>query len=236
MITIRKSAERRQTICGTHRSSTNNDEHEPSSSCASTRVVARLDEIELAPGAVSAPHIPRGAEVVTYVRRGTLSQRYAAGRSNTIRAGEFQRMRVDRTTRCKETNAGLSDFTHVFRITLRSAKLVADGHAATREQRLFASALRRNALCVVASKDGRGGSLQLEENALILSSALDPGHHLVYEFLPGRSVWVHVAAGSVKIFDLMLSDGDSAVVTSDPYVSINAVEPAEILLIDTHLG
>ena len=144
-------------------------------------------------------------------------------------------MRVARTTRCKEANTGLTNFTHVFRISLRSAKLVANGNAVTREQRLFASALRRNVLCVVASKDGRGGSLQLEENALIFSSALDPGHHLVYELRPARSVWVHVAAGSVKIFDLTLSVGDSAVVTSDPYVSINATEHAELLLIDTHM-
>ncbi len=132
------------------------------------------------------------AEIVTYVYRGALAQEDSTGTSGVVHAGEFQRMTIGRGIRHKETNASRTDWAHIFRISLRPSEV---GPDRAHEQKRFAAAQRRNVLCVVASPDGRKGSLRIHQDALVYSSVLDPGHHLVHELLPGRSAWLHVICG-----------------------------------------
>jgi redox-sensitive bicupin YhaK (pirin superfamily) len=96
----------------------------------------------------------------------------------------------------------------------------------------FAAALRHNVLCVVASPDGRNGSLRILQDALIMSSVLDPGHHIVHELTPGRGAWVHVISGEATLDDLILTQGDGAGVTVERSVSFTAQESTEVLLVD----
>ncbi len=93
-----------------------------------------------------------------------------------------------------------------------------------------AAALRHNVLRIVASPDGRLGSLRIDQDALIYSSVLDPGHHAVHELLPGRSAWLHVICGEAASHDIILNRGDGVGVTTERSVSLTAHENAEILL------
>ena len=167
--------------------------------------------------------------MITYVYKGALAQEDSTGNSGVIHAGEFQRLTIGRGVRHKETNALQTDFARIFRISLRSPE---DGFDSVHEQKRFAVGLRRNSLCIVASPDGRKKSLRLLQDAFIYSSILDPGHHLVHEISPGRSVWLHVINGEVTIQDLILTEGDSAGVTNEPAISLTAQENTEILLVD----
>ncbi len=188
-----------------------------------------LSETHLPPGAVSASHPRQGAEIVTYVLKGALAQEDSSGSSGVLHAGEFQRMTVGRGTRHRETNASRTDWASIFRIAL--CPPVA-GLGSVHEQRRFASAQRHNMLCVVASPDGRAGSLRLLQDALVCSSVLDPGHHLIHELLPGRTAWLHVVAGEASVQDLILTQGDGLGVTVERAVSLTAQENTEILLVD----
>ena len=96
----------------------------------------------------------------------------------------------------------------------------------------FRVAQRHNLLCVIASPDGRKKSLKVLQDALIYSSILDPGHHLVHELLPGRSAWLHVIHGETAMQEIILTEGDGAGVRIEPSVSITAQEDSEILLVD----
>jgi len=189
-----------------------------------------LNEIRFAPGGGSAPHESEEAEVVTYVYRGTLAQEDSAGSSGVVHAGEFQRMTIGRRIRHKETNASRSEAAHIFRISLRPSQV---GLECAHEQKRFAAAQRHNVLCVVVSPDGRKGSLRILQDALIYSSVLDPGHHLIHELLPGRSAWIHVICGKATVQDIILTQGDGVGVTIEPSVSLTAQENTEILLVDS---
>lgn len=192
-------------------------------------ILAAFDETRLPPGGGCAPRVQEDAEVVTYVFAGALAQQGSTGGSGVVHAGEYQRMILGRAVRHKETNASRNDWAHVFRISLRPAEVGPDG---AHEQKRFAAAQRRNVLCVVASPDGRRGSLRTSQDAVVYSSVLDPGHHLIHELLPGRSAWLHVVHGEVTLPDVILTHGDGVGVTIEPVVSLTAQESAEILLVD----
>jgi quercetin 2,3-dioxygenase len=188
-----------------------------------------LNEARLPPGA----GVPRGprhdAEIVTYVRDGSLAFEDSMGRSGVIEAGEFQRMTAGRGIRHSETNASRSEWAHVFRLWLRPSQA---GREPSFEQKRFSAAERRGRLCVVASPDARRGSLRIHQDALIYSALLYPGQHVVHELSQGRSAWLHLVEGEVTIGDVVLTTGDGVGVTNEPAVSLTAGEESSLLLLD----
>jgi redox-sensitive bicupin YhaK (pirin superfamily) len=188
-----------------------------------------LNEDRLPPGA-GVPRRPHhDAEIVTYVREGALAHEDSTGRSGVTQAGEFQCMTAGRGIRHSERNASQTDWAHVFRIWLRPSEA---GREPGYERKRFSAAQRRGGLCVVASPDGRRGSLRIHQSALIYSAILQPGQHVVHELSPGRSAWVHVVQGEVTLGDDILGTGDGAGVTAERAVSLTAREETEILLFD----
>jgi hypothetical protein len=188
-----------------------------------------LNEDRLPPGAGVPRHPHHDAEIVTYVREGVLTHEDSTGSSGIIHAGEFQRMTARRGIRHSETNASRTDWAHLFQIWLRPSEA---GLEPSHEQKRFCAAERRGVLCVVASPDGRRGSLRIHQDALMYSAMLDPGQHVVHELSQGRSAWLHLVQGEVTLGDIVLRTGDGAGVTAERAVSLTAREETEILLLD----
>jgi redox-sensitive bicupin YhaK (pirin superfamily) len=201
----------------------------PGPHAGETGALVAFDEMRLPPGGVALPALRKEAELVTYVYKGALAQEDSKGSSGVVHGGEFQCMTSGRGVRRKETNASRTEWAHFFRISLHPPEVGLDR---AHEQKRFSIAQRRNTLCVVAAPDGRKGSLRIRQDALVYSSVLDPGHHIIHELLPGRSAWVHVLRGEVAIQDFILGQGDGAGVTAAPSASFTARETSEILLID----
>jgi redox-sensitive bicupin YhaK (pirin superfamily) len=204
-------------------------------SAAGFGALLAIDEIRIPPNGISAPGPGEDsgteeAETVTYVYAGAIAQEDSAGNSSVVHAGEFQHSITGRGIRRKETNASRDDWAHVLQITLRSPRV---GLECSQEQMRFPAAQRHNSLCVVASFDGRKGSLRLDKDAIVCSSVLDPGHHLIHELLAGRSAWLHVIRGEVALLNDILTSGDGAGVTAEPSVSFTARANTEVLLVDS---
>ena len=191
--------------------------------------LAILDESRLAPGGDIRRQPQGDAEVVTYVREGALAQEDSMGRSGVVQAGEFQCRAAARGARGRETNASLSDPAHVFQLCLAPRPA---GLEPRHEQRRFSTAQRRGGLCVVASPDGRSGSLRVDQDALMYSALLSPGQHVAHELSAARSAWLHVVAGEATFEGLVLTCGDGAGITAERAVSLTAREETEILLVD----
>ncbi|MFH2010263.1 MAG: pirin family protein [bacterium] len=189
--------------------------------------LAFLSEMRLPPGKSAAPQAREDAEIITHVYRGTLAQGDSSG--SVTRTGEFQRMTTAHGTRPEETNASGTDWAHVFRITLHPCDAALDSAC---DRKRFTAAQRRNMLFAVASPDERMGSLRIQQDAVIYSSILDPGHHLIHELKPGRSAWLHIVSGEATMDDVTLTQGDGVGVTAQPSVSLTVKESTEILLVD----
>jgi redox-sensitive bicupin YhaK (pirin superfamily) len=188
-----------------------------------------FDELRLPPGDSTEEHSDSEAEVLTYVYKGALSQEDTAGNSGVIHTGEFQRMSTGRCIRHKETSVSRSDWVHTFRISLRPSEIGIDRE---HMQKRFTEAQRRNLLCVVASPDGRKGSLRIHQDVLVCSAILDSGHHLVHELATDRTAWLHVVCGEATLNDLVLTLGDGVGVMNERSISLTVQENAEILLVD----
>lgn len=192
-------------------------------------ILTAFNEIQLPPEGVSTHHPHEDSEIITYMYRGAFAQETSTGSSGVLHTGEFQRMTPGQGIRHRETNISHTSRAHVFRLSLHPSEA---GLGCAHEQKRFAAAQRHNVLCVIASPDGRKGSLPILQDSVIYSSVLDPGHHHIHELLPGRSAWFHVIHGEVILQDIILGPGDGAGVTLEPAVSFTAQENTEILLVD----
>ncbi|MBP9111427.1 MAG: pirin family protein [Polyangiaceae bacterium] len=233
MITVRRSIERRQETLGDHDVwHTFYPADQPGGHDAFAdgfETLAMLTEDRIPPGGKGAECEYFDNEVVTYAKEGEIIFRGGRGRSVTMRAGEFQCLTVDDPLRHREENASGNDPAHLFRFCLHPAD---DGLKPHFEQKRFTTSERRGVLRIVASPDGRKGSLLLQQDALVYSSILDSGRHLVHELTKGRSAWIHIVAGKIDLDDLVLSEGDGAGVTGERALSFTAKEESEILVLD----
>lgn len=192
-----------------------------------------LSEERLAAGATVPERPARDTEVVTYVREGALTFRDALGQSGVIQAGEFQRATSASPGGPGEMRASRSDRTQAFRLWLG---LPQGAHAPSCEQKRFTAAQRRGRLCLVASPDGSGGSLGLQQDTSIYSAVLDVGDHVVHALAAGRGAWLHVVRGALTMGDIVLTSGDGAGIAGEHAVSLTARDESEILLLDLDPG
>jgi redox-sensitive bicupin YhaK (pirin superfamily) len=188
-----------------------------------------LEESRLPPAAGIPRQSRHEAEIVTYVREGALAYEDSTGHTGVVQAGEFHRMTAGRGFRHGETNVSRTDSAHVFQLWLRSAS---PGLEPDHRQKRFSVAERRSRLCLVASPDGRRGSLPIHQDARIYSAILDLGQHLVHELSEGRSAWLHLVRGEVTLDDTVLTTGDGAGFSGERAISLTAREESEILLFD----
>ncbi len=168
-------------------------------------------------------------ELLTYVYEGTLAQDDSTGGSGVLRSGEFQRLTVGRGVQHSERNASDVAWAHVFHVVLRPDQ--ADLPHAHAEQR-FSVADRRAGLRVVASADGRNGSLVLHLGALVMAAYLDEGRHVIHPLAPSRMAWLHVVSGEGAVEGEILCPGDGIGVRGEPAISFTARDASEILLIE----
>lgn len=100
------------------------------------------------------------------------------------------------------------------------------------EQKEFTAVEKRGRLRVVASPDGREGSVTIHQEALIYATLLEPGESVTHALAPERRAYVHVARGKASVNGEPLAAGDGARISDETAVSIIADASAEVLLFD----
>ena len=184
-----------------------------------------LDEGRLPPGGDTRRRATRAAEVITYVLEGAVSHDDAP--TARLVAGEFQRWRVQRNGHY-HGNASKTEPAHCFQISLR---LERSSQPVVQQMRLPA-VHRRGALRIVASPDGREGSLRIAADALIYSATLRAGQHIAHELSPTRGAWLHIVSGEARLGTVVMKTGDGSGITNEPALSLTASTATEILIID----
>lgn len=193
------------------------------------RILESLIEHDLAPGMGLLVHAHTNNEIITYVEEGALSDGGSIGRNSRLRAGDFRRTSNRGGMTQRAINKSRSERAHVFQtgIVTRLSDLKPGG-----EQKHFPLAERRGLLRLVASPDGREGSLLVHQDVQMYSSLLYRGTHLIHELSPGRRGWLHVVAGQILLGEQGMGPGDGAGLVDEVAVSFTAQEPSEILLFD----
>lgn len=230
MIRIRKSADRGHFDHGwlsTYHSFNFGDYHDPQQTGFRSLRVINEDWVEPGQGFGMHPH--RDMEIITYVFEGELEHKDSMGNGSVLKPGEFQRMSAGTGVRHSEFNPSAEHPVHLYQIWLRPHT---EGLPPSYEERRFDDSEKSNRLRLVASADGREGSLTIHQAADVYLSRLDAQAEVSHQLAPGRHAWLQVLQGAVLLNGEPLSAGDGAAASDESTLSIAATESAEVMLFD----
>jgi quercetin 2,3-dioxygenase len=230
MITVRPASERGQGQYGwldTRHTFSFNNYHDAGH--MSFRVLRVMNEDWIAPGQGFGTHGHRDMEIITYVLEGALAHKDSLGNGSVLRPGEFQRMTAGTGIEHSEFNPSDSEPVHLYQIWLFPERR---GLPPSYDQRAFPDAERKGKLRVVASPDGRDGSLTIYQNAEVFLTTLDVRDQVTHTLAAGRHAWIQVLRGAVKLDNLDLAAGDGAAVSDLSSVTLLATQSSEAMLFD----
>ena len=193
------------------------------------RALRVINEDWVKPGKGFGTHPHEDMEIITYVLDGALEHRDSVGGGGTIRPGELQAMTAGTGIEHSEINPSATETVHLYQIWLLPER---EGLEPSYDQRAFPAADRRNRLGLVASRDGREGSLTIRQDASLFLGTLDAGREVSYTIPAGRHAWLQVIRGAVELNGRPLAEGDGAAVSEEPELSIRADGPSEVLVFD----
>jgi redox-sensitive bicupin YhaK (pirin superfamily) len=174
-------------------------------------------------------HGHQDMEIVTYVLEGALAHKDSLGNGSVIRPGDVQRMSAGTGIRHSEFNHSQTDPVHFLQIWILPEHA---GLAPGYEQKAFPETDRRDRLTVLASRDGRDGSVTVHQDVAVLGGVLSPGSSLAHTLAEGRLAWLHVADGAATVNGEWLESGDGLAVKDEAAIAIEAADRTEVLLFD----
>ncbi len=191
------------------------------------RALRVINDDRVAPGKGFGTHPHRDMEIISYVLDGELSHEDSMGNGSTIRPGEIQRMSAGTGVLHSEMNPSPNSTVHFLQIWIVPERR---GGAPGYEQKEMPP--RRGRLALIASRDGRDGSVTVKQDVDVYSSVLEAGQSLSWELGRQRHGWLQVARGSVRLQDTALGEGDGAAVTEEDVLVVTAESDAELLFFD----
>jgi redox-sensitive bicupin YhaK (pirin superfamily) len=230
MISLRKAGERGHADHGwldSWHSFSFADYHDPAHMAFGPLRVINEDRVQ--PGMGFGTHGHRDMEIVSYVLDGELSHQDSMGNGSTIVPGDVQRMSAGRGVRHSEFNASKTVPVHFLQIWIEPARAGIDpGY----EQKHVSAAAKRGQLRLIASPDGRDGSVTVHQDTTIHAVLLDGAEAARHELAAGRRAYVHLARGNVRVNGTPLAAGDAAMIEDETAIVLDRGQAAEVLLFD----
>jgi redox-sensitive bicupin YhaK (pirin superfamily) len=230
MLTIRRSEDRGQADHGwlnSRHSFSFADYHDPAHmGFGNLRVI---NEDRIAAGTGFGTHGHRDMEIVSYVLEGALAHRDSMGNGTAIVPGEVQRMSAGTGVRHSEFNHAKDAATHFLQIWLLPDRTgIAPGY----EQKAFSDEEKRGRLRLVASPDGRHGSVTVHADASIYAGLFDGDEAAELKLDPARLAYAFVARGEVEVNGQALRAGDALALKQEDRVLVRRGQGAELLVFD----
>ena len=188
-----------------------------------------INEDRVQPGKGFGTHGHRDMEIISYVLSGGLAHRDSMGNGSVIRPGDVQRMSAGTGVQHSEYNASESEPVHFLQIWIEPS---VRGVRPSYEERRFDEDSKRGRLRLIASPDGRDGSVTIHQDASLYAAILDGDDAIEFEQEPGRRTYVHVIRGEVEVAGQPLAAGDAIKLAREERVRIGRARDAEILLFD----
>jgi redox-sensitive bicupin YhaK (pirin superfamily) len=188
-----------------------------------------INEDRIQAGTGFGTHGHRDMEIVSYVLDGALAHEDSMGNGSSIVPGDVQRMSAGRGVMHSEYNHAPDGVTHFLQIWIEPN---VRGIEPSYEQKHFAPADKRGRLRLVASPDGRDGSVTIHQDAALYAALLDGAERATHALAPGRRAYVHVARGRLSVNGQALEAGDALKLSAEPQVVLERGVDAEVLLFD----
>lgn len=193
------------------------------------RALRVINDDRVRAGAGFGTHPHRDMEIVSYVLDGALEHKDSMGTGSTIVPGDVQRMTAGTGVRHSEYNPSKTEDVRFLQIWLVPER---PGLTPSYEQRTFPATEKEGKLRLVASRDGRDGSITVHQHVDLYATLLAPGQSVEHPLRPGRKAWVQVAKGAVELNGTPLGEGDGASVQGEERVHLVGRAASEVLIFD----
>ena len=188
-----------------------------------------MNEDRVQPGQGFGMHGHRDVEIVTYVLEGALEHKDSLGNGSVLRPGELQRMTAGTGIRHSEFNPSQSEPVHLYQIWILPDRA---GREPEYEQRPITAPPDDSGVRLIASPNGRNGSLTIHQDAGLFLANLNEGARLQHPVPPGHHCWLQILSGTAALVEQTLSAGDGAAISEESEVSLAATSETEIMLFD----
>jgi len=193
------------------------------------RALRVINEDRVAAGQGFGAHSHRDMEIITYVLDGALAHADSIGNRSTIVPGDVQRMSAGTGITHSEFNARQDEPVHFLQIWLLPDRR---GLAPGYEQKAIPESEERGALRLLASRDGRDGTVTIHQDVDLYGTRLEPGERVKHALADGRHAWLQMVRGRIELNGTPLAAGDGAAVSGESALEMVAQESAHLLLFD----
>ena len=201
--------------------------HDPAHSGFRSLRVINEDRVRPEGGFGTHPH--RDMEILSYVLEGSLEHKDTMGNHSVIRRGEIQIMSAGSGVQHSEFNPSEKESVHFLQIWITPEK---KGLSPSYGQKMFYERDRKNTMRLVASRDGRDGSLVVHQDVDVYLASLESGEKLSWSLLQGRGAWIQITRGEVSLSGVHLGAGDGVSIEKEKEIELSAINNAEFFLFD----
>jgi redox-sensitive bicupin YhaK (pirin superfamily) len=205
MISIRRSNQRGSADFGwlksQHTFSFGNYYDEKHMGVSALRVI---NDDRVAPDAGFQTHGHRDMEIISYVLQGEIAHKDSEGNVAILPPGEFQLMSAGSGIRHSEFNPSPTKNLHFLQIWIQPNVY---GQKPGYQQKDFG---QHNGLTLVASPDGKDGSMVIKQDARLYQLILDAEKDVRLAASTSRNYYVHVIEGELQIENQIVKPGDGA--------------------------
>ena len=188
-----------------------------------------INEDRIAPGTGFGTHGHRDMEIISYVLEGALGHQDSLGNGASILPGDVQRMSAGHGVRHSEHNRADGRETHFLQIWLLPIR---QGIEPGYEQKHFERAGKQGRLRLVASPDGRDGSVTVNADASLYAGLFDAGESARMPLDAARKAYVHLVRGELTANGRPLAAGDALQLEGEAELVLEQGRAAEVLVFD----
>jgi redox-sensitive bicupin YhaK (pirin superfamily) len=188
-----------------------------------------LTEVWVAPESGFPDHSHHNTEIISYMLAGHLTHQDGLSHHAVIGPGDVQCISSGAGITHSEYNFSEDESAHFLQIWIEPQGRNLPPHYAKQN---FSTTMRQNQLCLIASPDGRGVSLPVNQDVFIYTTLLRKDISVHYTQPTTRVTFIQVAKGNMIIQGTSFEGGDAAVLQDEKEVTLDADPFAEVLLFD----
>jgi len=162
-------------------------------------------------------HGHRDMEIISYVLQGEIAHKDSEGNVAILPPGEFQLMSAGSGIRHSEFNPSATNELHFLQIWIQPNVY---GQKPGYQQKDFG---QHNGLTLVASPDGKDGSMIIKQDALLYQLILGAKGDVRLTASISRNYFVHIIEGELQIENQIVKPGDGATIESVDELHLSAL-------------
>ena len=184
---------------------------------------------EIAPQSGFPRHPHRDMEIITYVREGAITHQDNLGNTGRTEAGDVQVMSAG--TRIAHSEYNLEDeTTKIFQIWIQPTEFNSPPSWGAKP---FPKGERAGGFVTLASGDKDDSeALHIRADARLSAATLKAGQQTEYRLGSNRKAYLVAASGVISVNGVQANARDGVAVSGEEVLVFNAVEDAEIILVD----